>query len=48
MPDDEPRRLNHLRGHSRAEPTMTTDVTLQAAAMLLLAIDLLLELAGHK
>ena len=48
MPDDEPRRLNHSRGRSRANSTMPVDVALQAAAVLLLAIDLLLELAGHK
>jgi|GEM_PF-2866874 len=48
MPDNEPRRLNHSRGRSRANSIMSIDVILQAAAVLLLTIDLLLELGGHK
>ncbi|SDD89243.1 MULTISPECIES: hypothetical protein [Natrinema] len=48
MPVDKSRRLNHSRGRSRAEPTMTIDVILQAVAVLLLGIDLLLGLGGHK
>ncbi len=46
-PSAKPRRLSHDAGPT-GKSNMSAEITLQAAAVLLLAIDLLLDLSGRK